>query len=84
MTDLMEKGHGMAKGHETENREPSYAANTTERNINELKEESRNETWAKVVSRRKQDGKTNGQERKRDLQTNEGTGAEKGVGEKIS
>ncbi len=32
----------------------------------------------------KQDGKTNGQERKRDLQTNEGTGAEKGVGEKIS
>ncbi len=80
----MEKGHGMAKGHETENREPSYAANTMERNINELKEESRNETWAKVVSRRKQDGKTNGQERKRDLQTNEGTGAEKGVGEKIS
>ncbi len=55
-----------------------------ERNINDGNGESRNETWAKVVSWRKQDGKTNGQERKRDLQSTEGTGTEKEVGEKIN
>ncbi len=82
MTDLTEKGHGLAKGHEMGNREPGYFADTTERNINDGNGESRNETWAIVVSRRKQDGKTNGQERKRDLQSIEGTGTEKEVGEK--
>ncbi len=37
MADLTDKGHGMAKGHEMENREPGYVADTTERNINYLK-----------------------------------------------
>lgn len=82
MTDLTDKGHGLAKEHEMGNRESGYVADDMERNINEGNGESRNETWAKVVSRRKQDGKSNGQERKRDIQTTEGTGTNKEGGEK--
>lgn len=82
MTDLTDKGHGLAKEHEMGNRESGYVADEMERNINEGNGESRNETWAKVVSRRKQDGKSTGQERKRDIQTTEGTGTNKEGGEK--
>lgn len=82
MMDLTDKGHGLANGHEMGMRESGYVADEMERNMKEGNAESRNETWAKVVSRRKQDGKTNGQDRKTELQTTEGTGINKGVGEK--
>lgn len=67
--DLTDKEHGLAKRHEMGNRKPGYVADMTGENSNE--------TWVKVVSRRKLKGKTNQQERKRDLQTTESIGIEK-------
>lgn len=80
--DLSDEEHGPVKRHEMGYAEPGFVADMAERNINERNGENNNETWAMVVSMRKQEGKTNGQERKGDLQSTEGIGSEKEVREK--
>jgi hypothetical protein len=80
--DLTDKEHGLVKRHDMGYTEPGYVADMTERNINEGNGENNKETWAMVVSRRNQEGKSNGQKRKEDLQITEGMGIEKEVGEK--